>query len=221
MNKIITSRAGDAIVTLQEPIEHLQEFWERGQFFEQRLLEYIYWHYKGGTFVDVGSAIGNHSLFFALFCDPQCVVSIEPVLSSVERQREIYGLNHVAGKVHTHNVALSDVPGTGKMIPFANHNLGQFQLVPGDEVPVEILDRIVALEQPKRVTLVKIDVEGHELRVLMGAAGTLTRYRPALFIEIRSKSSYAGVTAFLEPFGYRQVGSVFQDATVFEFTVGG
>ena len=66
----IHSRAGNATVTLRKPIEHLQEVWARGEFFEQRLLEYIYWHYKGGVFVDVGSAIGTPPLLTYPANDP-------------------------------------------------------------------------------------------------------------------------------------------------------
>jgi len=35
----------------------------------------------------------------------------------------------------------------------------------------------------ERVDLIKIDVEGNELGVLQGAIGTLTRFRPMLFME--------------------------------------
>ncbi|NIS52913.1 MAG: FkbM family methyltransferase, partial [Phycisphaerae bacterium] len=91
--------------------------------------------YKGGVFVDVGSAIGNHSLFFAKFCAPQHVISVEPVKANVERQRELYQLNDVTVRVY--QCALSDKPGTGMMEPFASRNLGQWKLnKQGDEVQV-------------------------------------------------------------------------------------
>ena len=216
----IISRAGSATVITEEPIEHLQQCWQRGEFFEQRMLEYIYWHYKSGVFVDVGAALGNHSLFFAKFCAVKFVIAVEPVPSSCLRQAEIYGLNRVGNLVHVYNCAVSDKGGRGAMERFGS-NLGQFRLIPGNDVVIETLDSIVAKERAKPVRLVKIDVEGHELRVLKGAARLLDEQRPALFIEIRSRQRHAQVTQYLSGFGYKQVGSVFQDATAFEFTTAG
>ncbi|NIS52912.1 MAG: FkbM family methyltransferase, partial [Phycisphaerae bacterium] len=69
-----------------------------------------------------------------------------------------------------------------------------------------------------RITLVKVDVEGHELKVLKGGERTLAHNRPALFLEIRNRSQHKAITEYLKGFGYAQVGSVFQDATAFEFT---
>ena len=219
----IHSRAGDAKATLYEPIEHLQASWQRGEFFEPRLLEYIYWHFKGGIFVDVGSAIGNHSLFFALFCGVKHVHSIEPVASSIVRQRALYKLNGVEHLITTHNCALSDRVGTGRMEPFASQNLGQFRLRPGGDVPVYTLDYILSragiLGSNKRVTLIKADVEGHELRVLQGAEETLRQKQPALFLEIRSRSAHKAITEYLVGFGYAQIGSAFQGDAIHEFGV--
>jgi len=216
----ITSRAGSATVVTEEPVEHLQATWQRGEFFETRMLEYIYWHYKGGVFVDVGAALGNHSLFFAKFCAPKFVIAVEPVPESCLRQAQVYALNRVDKLVHVYNCAVSDKGGKGAMERFGG-NLGQFRLVPGKSVVVETLDSIVAKEHAKPVRLVKIDVEGHELHVLKGAARLLDEQRPALFVEIRNRQRHAQVTQFLSGFGYRQVGSVFQDATAFEFTTAG
>ena len=78
------SRAGEAQVEVRDPGEHMQNAWAKGRFFEQELLEYVYWHYGGygGTWIDVGSALGNHTLFFAAFCKPAAVLSIEPVAAA-------------------------------------------------------------------------------------------------------------------------------------------
>lgn len=48
----------------------------------------------------------------------------------------------------------------------------------------------------------KIDVEGHELKVLFGAKRTLAINRPALLIEFHSQSLHADLLAFLDSFGY-------------------
>lgn len=48
----------------------------------------------------------------------------------------------------------------------------------------------------------KIDVEGHELKVLMGARGILTDWAPDLLVEIHSTHLGKVVKKYLEGFGY-------------------
>ncbi|NIP84943.1 MAG: FkbM family methyltransferase [Planctomycetales bacterium] len=212
----INSRAGEALGLVLDPTEYIQNVWRTGHFFEERLLEYIYWHYKGRVFIDVGSCIGNHTLFFAKFCQPKHVVSIEPHPASAEHQRQLLKLNGVQRAVTLHQVAVSDRAGRGRLRPWdARHPFASNELLDGDEVDVTTLDEL--LPDMKHVNLVKIDVEGHELKVLDGAREFLKRNRPSLFVEFRKRANYHRATEWLAGYGYRQSGSVFQDATVFEF----
>lgn len=214
----IRSRAGDAKGLIKDPREYMQNIWrKKGEFFEQRMLEYIYWHYKARVFVDVGSCIGNHSLFFAKFCEPKHVISIEPHAPSVAHQKELLKLNGVDRRVTVHQYAVGDAVGRGRLEPWdLKHPFASNRLVEGDEVDVTTLD--ILLDGVRHVNLMKIDVEGYELKVLHGAAEFLRRERPCLFVEFRTKASYRDCSQFLsDGYGYRQTGSVFQDATVFEF----
>jgi len=223
--KIVTiaSRAGSAQVVVKDPQEIIQgRAWMKGRFWEDRMLEYIYWHYKSRVFVDIGSAHGNHTLFFAKFCEPSRVISVEPVRTSMEHQFENLRLNGVQSKVIPHCCALSDAPGRGAMIPREQHVslvLGSHTLKQGDEVKVTTLD--ILMGDISHVNLVKIDVEGHELEVLKGGEEFIARQRPALFLEVLSRGHHRRVTEWLAQFGYSQVGSAFQDARTVEFTVQG
>jgi hypothetical protein len=54
------------------------------------------------------------------------------------------------------------------------------------------------------VTFIKIDVDGHEVSVLRGAAGTITRDRPRLLIEVEQRIQPVGnVIGLLDSWGYR------------------
>ena len=53
----------------------------------------------------------------------------------------------------------------------------------------------------QNVSFIKIDVEGHEDRVLTGASGTLERDRPLLLVEVKEKNRRA-VAGRLEALGY-------------------
>ena len=58
----------------------------------------------------------------------------------------------------------------------------------------------------RSVGLVKVDVEGHELKVLQGAEGTLRRNRPTLIVEAEERHrthAVDSVVEFLAALGYR------------------
>ena len=71
-------------------------------------------------------------------------------------------------------------------------NLGMNQIVPenlgeaviGTEVVLATLDKFVADHNLRKVSLLKIDVEGYESHVLKGAERLLSQLRPRIFVEI-------------------------------------
>lgn len=215
----VTCACGTAKVIVKSYNDHMQRWWCRNLFYERRMLEYIQRRYHGGVWIDAGSSIGNHTLFFAKFCGVDRVESIEPVESSMFHQQEIITLNGLQDKVLFHNVALSDVGGRGSMEKFgdpATWNSGMYKLVSGDDVEVTTLDDIVGSES--NVTLVKIDVEYSEYDVLKGATQLLSQIKPVLFVELSSKQAYENVTTYLRRFGYRVGAEKFNKSPTYEFT---
>lgn len=119
--------------------------------------------------------------------------------------------------------ALSDHEGTSVLhVPvqqrFENHAMGTLEpaeglkAVPGvvatrdHAVALTTLDRALAsrLGPNEVVGFIKIDVEGHELLTLRGAAQTLDRHRPVLLVELEFRhSDRVGETfALLQRHGY-------------------
>jgi FkbM family methyltransferase len=75
-------------------------------------------------------------------------------------------------------------------------------------VPMTTLDAWDSSNGPNRVDLLKIDVEGHEMPVLLGAAELLKRDRPAIMIEMNprrasARSDPSQVWELLLRWGYR------------------
>ncbi len=136
-------------------------------------------------FVDIGANAGSYTVLAgaALGCR---VIAIEPSTSALEALRANVELNAMADRVDVHAVIVADTPGT---LPFtcrfgaANHVATADD--PIDDVlslPVQTLDAIIGRRLP---VLIKLDVEGYELKVLRGASSTLaTPQLCALIVEI-------------------------------------
>jgi FkbM family methyltransferase len=95
----------------------------------------------------------------------------------------------VSPSVHVENVALSDHRGTGTL--FAPRGVGRDALATlsaahreSEARPMEVPLRRLDDYGLQQVQFMKIDVEGHELAVLEGAAGTISESAPIVLVEI-------------------------------------
>lgn len=188
------------MVTIQPPL-YQQKWWLKHQFYEQPMLEYIRKHYHGGTFIDGGACIGNHTLWFATFCAQQ-VIAVEPVERNMTHLRKNLRLSRLNDKVTLVAAALGAQAGRGAMW-HAGQFHGQWDLKDGDEVDVTTLDAIAALADYP-VTLVKLDIEGSELAALQGGQELLTTQSPAVIAEAKTAPEVQATSAFLVRLGYKR-----------------
>jgi FkbM family methyltransferase len=190
----------------------------RGEFYEIDLLEYLATRGpRGGTFIDVGANIGNHSVYFGkLLADHVVAIEPQPEIATILQR------NLEANGVSNSTVVTS---GLGSEVGFARpvypsgetKNAGATRLettTPQSEasecVPVTTLDVLANEVHDKTgrapITLIKIDVEGMELDVLRGGTRVLKSQQPQLTVELSSPESRQSVTNFLAEFGYTAVG---------------
>jgi hypothetical protein len=69
----------------------------------------------------------------------------------------------------------------------------------GEDVPVMTLDRYAL----PALRLLKIDVEGMEREVLLGARQTIVKHRPILYVENDRKDNSPALIRLIEELGYR------------------
>lgn len=149
---------------------------------------------SGGDWViDVGANIGQYTLRFSKLVGKKGrVIAIEPVLETfvilTENLRQIRGSN-----VTLLNVAASDNTNIGGMrIPLFEtglKNYYQAQLTL-DHSDVNVMTiSIDCLDLNNCISLVKIDAEGQELKVLNGMRKLIERDHPTFIIEVGDKET--------------------------------
>lgn len=163
--------------------------------------------------LDVGANVGHHTLFLASFC--QHVHAFEPYDGVGRCIDEKIARNRLKN-VTVHRVGLGEADEELQYYAPQGANVGTGTFLATHEAdnnrPYGVL-RIVhsdtylqALALP-RIDLIKIDVEGFELSVLRGLAGTLQQHRPVVMLELSdaARASFADVDSFMRlfPGGYR------------------
>ena len=174
-----------------------------GRFYEHAFLDHIRRLGIRGAYVDVGSCIGTHALFFALMCPSTRVYAFEPRHYLFERVLKNIELNDQGGKITAYPFALSD------KTEDVTVNLDGRDWV----LTCRRLDDVIS----DRVDVIKIDVEGMEPEVIDGAAGVLARWRPRIFAEAGQPAQYDRLVACLARHDYRPSGRVFNATPTYEF----
>lgn len=182
-----------------------------------------HWLPKCGTVIDVGANIGDWSLPAVRAVGPEgLVLAVEPIPRMAKALRKTFDINRL-NNAKVIEMALSDSSGTATFAiergnsggsRLGGHPLGHDDI----QVNVMMLDELVEHESLKRVDFIKIDVEGHEARVLAGAKKTLARWKPLLILETGQESLEGRhqIADCLQRIGYQIAG--FQvDGGILEF----
>lgn len=146
---------------------------------------------RGSVAIDVGASVGNYAAAISRRVGPTGqVLALEPNPDVyAELVRSTWGTNVVALNLAASveaGVATLAVPTSG-----VDHHapLGTLQPLTGEAATYAVrcvpLDHLV--EQHRPVSLIKIDVEGHERAVVAGARETIERHAPALVVEIEAR----------------------------------
>jgi len=141
-------------------------------------------------FADVGANAGSYTVLAAkvIGCP---VVAVEPVDTALRALRGNIALNDIGDQVEIHEVVAADHSGSIRFttgLDVENHvALESDHTGSTRSLPVRTLDEILAGRTP---ALIKLDVEGYELKVLQGAGHTLSGARlQSLIVEINGSDT--------------------------------
>ena len=142
-----------------------------------------------GVCLDVGANIGNHSIFFSKYFSE--VHAFEPNPKAL-RLLTLNGSDH--RNIYIHPFGLSDSHAE-LSISEIEGNLGASRLhnsSVGESLKGEVysLDSRSLFQPDCRVDFIKIDVEGHELPVVLGASDLIKRDGPIIVIEVLNKLDF-------------------------------
>ena len=172
----------------------------------------------GMTFFDAGANEGIYTVFAARRVGPGGTVwAFEPSRRELERLQFNLSLNDLTARVFP--VALADFNGQAELTVGEPEHAGQntlgafayegFIVERKESVEVRRLDDLLEENAPTRIDVMKLDVEGSELRALRGAVGTVERYRPYILFEVSDTSlrhqgaSCEELVSFLQSQKYR------------------
>lgn len=187
---------------------------------------------KPGMIVyDIGANVGSTSLHLAkLVGEKGKVFSFEPDSKNFSIASINIQLNS-ASNLRIFNAGLGNSRQTAFQYNVNENNRGMMRILPAAKAsdgleasPVEIytLDEFTTEHQLPPPELIKLDVEGFELKALKGGRNLLSRYKPTLFIELddnnlrEQQNSASELVTYLINLGYH-----IKNATTGEPLTGG
>ena len=164
---------------------------------------------EGGTFVDIGAHLGNHSIVMGKLGGAASIIAVEPNAELHRLFSTNLAMNHISGRtlLAEPGIAIWNVSGDGWLL--RNRKRSSESMVkaelPSDAregaEPVRLItgDELIGGRQ---VHAIKIDTSGSEPEVIRGLDQTLARARPLLLVD-HAAQGLERIARLAEDRGYR------------------
>lgn len=136
---------------------------------------------------EVGANIGAHTLLMAkLVSNNGQVIAIEPTEFALRKLRNNIGLNPSLEKRIKifENVVSDKISSSQEFLINSDWSLNGKQNPEKIEKSVTTLDTLLEANVTQKLDLLKVDVDGFDLKVLKGAVRTIRKFRPIIFVEL-------------------------------------
>ncbi len=167
--------------------------------------------------LDIGANVGQTSLWIAQHLNENKknykIFAFEPHPTTYSKMLNNLGLNP-GFKITPVNIGLGSKSSELELVEDCETNSGGFRIgkitdsKKGIIIPIQTVDSFVVENQLSKIDFIKIDVEGFEYHVLLGAINTLTKWKPTLFIEFcpenlrKQQTEPEEILGFLTDLGY-------------------
>ena len=142
--------------------------------------------------IDVGANIGYYTFIQANEVGENGkVIACEPSSLNYSYLKKNLQLNQLSN-VSSYNIALSDKSGTSNLLIHpTKSNLNKISNSVNtnenfENVKTLTLDELCNKLSLKKVNLIRMDVEGHELQIMKGSIKTIKKFKPLIFMEIHT-----------------------------------
>jgi len=157
----------------------------------------------GAVVFDVGANVGYYTLLAAELVRPSGqVFAFEPLPRNAYYLRAHLEMNR-ATTVRVTQAAVADCTGDLFFQEAQEATMGHVSDRGSLRVPAVTLDELVQSQRAPLPDVIKMDIEGGELRALQGAVGTLTRGQPVVFLATHGPAVHRECCDLLTGLGYR------------------
>ena len=162
----------------------------------------------GHTVVEVGANLGSHSVAMARACAPGLFYAFEPQPRVFQILCANLAMNDI-GNARAYPEASGAKAGWAQL-PIIDYgqasNFGGVHLRAAETSGGEYAVRVTPIDDLNLAAchLIKVDVEGWEADVLLGAARTIATYRPILYVENDRPDRQGALIDLIDSMGYRQ-----------------
>ncbi len=187
---------------------------------------------KNGVLIDIGSNMGYCSLLASdIVGEEGKVFAIEPSERDFLRLLDNININKLR-QINSYRLAILDYTGEAN-ISIASEERSALNTIGAEfsykgiekirteKVPCTTVDAFVKEEALDKIDVIKMDVEGSELKVLKGAHDSIEKYRPALILGLNENAlKVCGATIEeieREIFSLRYKAYELEDTPVFAF----
>jgi FkbM family methyltransferase len=168
-------------------VDHIQKtIYQTKDFYEKVTLDFLKEKYSNfDNIIDVGSNIGNHVLYYCNKMQAKTVRCFEPNQINREVLIKNIALNKLEHHIEVFDKALGEKLGKGIQKDFEWSNTGMNRIEAVNFETDNTVD-IVTMDSYRfeKIDFIKIDVEGFEIQVLMGAQNTIKNNKPVIMIEV-------------------------------------
>ena len=173
--------------------EECRAIYVRGTYYPNQLVALKTLLSKGGVFIDIGANMGYFSVFAAkIVGDKGRVIAIEPSSREFNRLEHNLKLNRLKN-ASAHRLAITDKIGKAKISIATDersslNTIGYEFSVKGvekiktEEVESTTLDNFLKAARITKIDLIKLDVEGSEIRALKGAVKSIKKFHPIIIL---------------------------------------
>lgn len=186
-----------------------QDILNYDSYYEEEYLYYITKTFRGGldlsdkVVLDIGANIGNHSLYFANECNAKKVFAFEPIPQTFKILDKNIQINSFEDRIYAYNCACGDKKCFAKNPNYDLKNIGGTCLEETQEGDINVIT-IDDLDIQEKIGLIKIDVEGFEKKVILGALKTIEKNKPMIVLESwYQHGNINDIIRILDQYGYK------------------